>query len=72
MPYKARTRNQIELHRLLKAYGLNATTLSKVIGCTYPTAKKKLEDPGLLTVNELMMISSKGHIAIDLVRGAIG
>ena len=72
MPYKKETRNQIELHRLLKAYDLNATKLSRILDCSFPTAKKKLDDPGKLTVDELMLISSKGHIAIDLIRGAIG
>ena len=72
MPYKKVRQNQIELHRLLKAYELNATILSRILNCSFPTAKKKLDDPGKLTVDELMLISSKGHIAIDLIRGAIG
>lgn len=71
MPYKKRERNQIELYRLLMAYGLNATALSRILGCTFPTAKKKLENPGLLTVNELMLIHSKGHIDMETLRGAI-
>lgn len=72
MPYKKTKQNQIELQRLLKAYGMNATELSKLLKCSFPTAKKKLDNPGKLTVDELMEISSKGHVAIDLIRGAIG
>ena len=72
MPYKKSKQNQIDLYRLLKAYEIDATKLSKMLGCSFPTAKKKLDDPGKLTVDELMVISSKGHVAIDLIRGAIG
>lgn len=72
MPYKKTKQNQIELHRLLKAYELNATALARILNCSFPTAKKKLDNPGKLTVDELMVVSSKGHISIDLIRGAIG
>ena len=72
MPYTKRKGNQIELQRLLKAYGMNATALSRLLKCSFPTAKKKLDKPGKLTVDELMEISTKGHVAIDLIRGAIG
>lgn len=71
MPYKKIKQNQIELHRLLKAYELNATALARILNCSFPTAKKKLDDPGKLTVDELMVISTKGHVAIDLIREAI-
>lgn len=72
MPYKKAKQNQIDLYRLLKAYEIDATRLSKMLGCSFPTAKKKLDDPGKLTVDELMVISTKGHVAIERIREAIG
>ena len=72
MPYKKTKQHQTDLYRLLKAYEIDATRLSKILGCSFPTAKKKLDNPGKLTVDELMEISTKGHVAIDLIRGAIG
>lgn len=64
MPYKKRTPEQFkEFIRLLKGYDLNATKLSKVLGCTYPTAKAKLDDPLRFTFKDVVAIHRKGHIS---------
>lgn len=57
--------------RLLKGYGLSSGKLATVLGCSAPTALKKLKQPETLTLADLALINSRGHIPIDEIRDAI-
>lgn len=71
MPYKKTQKEFIEFVRLLKSHDLNATKLAKVLGCTYPTAKAKLDDPTRFTFKDVLAIQNKGHIHKEEILGAI-
>lgn len=71
MPYKKRTSEFEEFIRLLKGYDLNATKLAKVLGCTYPTAKAKLDDPLRFTFKDVLAIHRKGHISKEELKETI-
>ena len=40
------------LVRVIKGYGYNSVSLAKVLGCSQPTAMKKLQTPSLFTLGE--------------------
>lgn len=72
MPYIKRTEPPfVKIRRLLLGYELDAVALSKVLGCSYNTARARLDNPSTLTVGELDTISAKGHVPIDEIRAAI-
>ena len=71
MPHKKRKIQFEEFVRVLKGHDLNATKLAKVLGCTYPTAKAKLDNPLKLTLGDLLAIHYKGHISSEEIIGAI-
>lgn len=71
MPYIKKNEPFAKMNRLLLGYGLNSVSLSKVIGSSPPTAKKKIDRPELLTLGELDAIHRKAHIPIDEIREAI-
>lgn len=56
---------------LLRYYHISGTELADILGCCPATARKKLKTPEDLTVREIRMISKKGRIPIDELRGAI-
>lgn len=61
----------VKIRRLLLGYELDAVALSKILGCSYNTAKSRLDNPATLTVGELETVSAKGHVPIDEIRAAI-
>lgn len=64
MPYKGRETKQFgEFVMLLKGHDLNATRLAKLLGCSYPTAKAKLDDPLRFTFKDVLAVHRKGHIS---------
>ena len=72
MPYiKAREIPYVRVKRLLLGYGLDATSLAGVLGCSYNTAASRLRNPQSLTLHELGVISRNGHIPIEELREAI-
>ena len=71
MPYKARKIQFEEFVMLLKGHDLNATKLAKVLGCTYPTAKAKLDNPEKFTFGDVIKIQRKGHIGKEELKGAL-
>lgn len=71
MKMKKRTDEFIEFTRLLKGYGYNSVSLAADLGCSPPTAKKKLDEPRLFTLADISRINLKGHIPIDEIREAI-
>ena len=52
------------VRRLLLGYELTATKLAIVLKCSQPTARQRLNDPGLLRLTELRKLHRLGHIPI--------
>ena len=60
------------MRRLLNAYELNnGSQLAPVIGCSRATAYKRINDPSELTLGELRLLVTRGHIPIEEVRAAV-
>ena len=57
--------------RLMKGYGLTGRKVAEIIGCAGATGVKKLEDPELFTLGDLMRINKAAHIPADEIREAI-
>lgn len=53
---------------LLRAYEVTPVRMAKYIGRTYPTAKKKIDNPAHITTGEWMKISRQAHIPIEEIR----
>lgn len=60
-----------KLGRLLRGYGLNSPQLAEALGVAKQTALTRLKYPGLLTLEELAMISEKAHIPMQEIRDSI-
>lgn len=60
-----------KLRRVLVGYGITAAVLADLLGCSRPTALKRINDTKLLTVGDLWVISRRAHIPIDELREAI-
>lgn len=72
MPYiKPMARPFNEMHKLLKAYGLTSAKFAVILGCSLPTAKKKLDNPEKLTLEDLDKINRFGHVPIEELREAV-
>ena len=64
--------NTDPLRRILNTYELNnGVRLSSILHCSPSTALRRIETPEDLTVRELRIIASHGHIPIDEIRGAL-
>lgn len=59
------------LVRVIKGYGYNSVSLAKVLGCSQPTAMKKLQSPSLFTLGELYALSTDGAIPLNQIKAAI-
>lgn len=57
--------------RLLKGYDMNGATLGKVLGCSPPTARAKINNPERLTLGDLDKLRRVGHIPLEEIREAI-
>ena len=62
MPYKKPDKPFLGMYRLLKGYDLDAPALAKVLGCSVPTARAKLDDPQRINLGDLAKIHRYGHI----------
>lgn len=72
MPYiKQRNVPYAKVRRLLLGYGLDATALSAVLGCSYNTAAARLKNPQELTLQEIGAINRRGHVPMEELREAI-
>lgn len=57
--------------RLLKGYDMNGVTLGKVLGCSAPTARGKIENPERLTLGDLDKLRRVGHIPLEEIKEAL-
>ena len=71
MPYIRRDREHEKSKRLLKGYEITAKKMASILVCSEPTARKKLNNPGLLSGDDWLKIVRRGHIPIDEVRTVI-
>lgn len=71
MVYTKHTTAHEKSRRLLKGYDLNAPKLAVILGCSEPTARKKINDPGLLNGNEWLRINRVGKIPIEEIKEVI-
>ena len=70
MPYIKTKEDPI--NPMLRAANINTgVQLAKVLGCTRPTAMRKIRDPGRLTVEDLRKINRTGHVPIEDIRAAL-
>ncbi len=71
MPYKKDTTHP--LTKLMYKYGYTSgNKLKTVLHCSTPTAVTRLQNPDTLTVAELTLLNTDGHIPIKEIRAAIG
>jgi len=61
----------VRLYSLLTGRNVTAARLSKVLNVCDNTARRKLKDPGLLTVDDLKRISKSFVIPYDEIREVI-
>ena len=72
MPYLKPAKKPYEkMTRLLKGYGLNGENLAPMILCSAPTARKRIENPELFTLQDIANINRRGHIPLEEIREAI-
>lgn len=57
--------------RLLKGYNMNGVTLGKVLGCSAPTARGKIDNPERLTLGDLDKLRRVGHIPLEEIKEAL-
>lgn len=57
--------------RLLKGYDMNGVTLGRVLGCSAPTARGKIDNPERLTLGDLDKLRRVGHIPWDEIKEAL-
>lgn len=69
LPYIRKT--TLPLKMLLRSYGITGRKLSEILGCSPSTGAARMADVNTLTVEELHIISAKGHIPINEIRDAI-
>lgn len=71
MPWLKQPKPLGTLKRVLTGYEVTPTALADAAGLSYPTAKRRLDDPRLLTLGDLLKISQHFHIPIEELREAI-
>lgn len=68
MPYIPKRNKYDKSRKLLLAYEISPTRLREILGCSQPTARKKLNNIGELTTEDWQLISKRGHVPIDEIR----
>ena len=72
MPYiKKKEPPFAKMGRLITGYGLNAPRLAELLDVSRQTAKRRLENPETLTLQDLDRINRLGHVPIEEIRDAI-
>lgn len=71
MPYVPKVEKHEKSKRLLLGYEVTAAKLAKYLGCSEPTARSRIRNPGTLTANEWLIISKRAHIPVEEIRSVI-
>lgn len=62
MPYTRRTQPFEKTARLLRGYCGNGAALGRTLGYSEPTGRKKLSDPGEMTLRDVQHACQRLHI----------
>lgn len=60
----------IKVGRLIRGYA-TPPKVAEMLGCSTPTARKKMNEPELFTLGELNMICRRAHIPVEDMRQAV-
>lgn len=60
-----------KLQALLKSHGLNGNKIAPKLGCSHVTAKKKMDNPELLTLKDLDSLNRCFGVPWDDIREAL-
>ncbi len=71
MAQPAHGRLRVLLQGTVMATGRSTEDVARIWGCSQPTAIKRLHNPGCITVDQLLQISSGLGIPLDEIRQAI-
>ena len=72
MPYiKPKAEPWAKMTRLIRGYGITTTALANILNVSQPTASRRINNPGTLTLEELYAINTKGHIPLEEIKEAI-
>ncbi|MGI6042135.1 MAG: hypothetical protein ACOYBH_07945 [Candidatus Alectryocaccobium sp.] len=72
MPYIKQPKRPFgKMRELIMAKEFRSPRLAAVLCCSQPTAKKKMDNPELLTLGDLDKLNRFGHIPIEEIREAI-
>jgi len=70
MPYIPKPRDP--MLKVIGSYGLERSRVfGAIIGKSPNMALRRLKDPEQLTLGELRLLASKGHVPIDEIRSAV-
>lgn len=70
MPYIKKKTEFEKVSRLIRGYA-TAPKVAEMIGCSAPTARKKLNNPQEFTLGEIRTICLRAHIPVEDMRGAM-
>ena len=70
MPYIKKKTEFEKVSRLIRGYA-TAPKVAEMIGCSAPTARKKMNDPQKFTLEELRKICLRAHIPVEDMREAL-
>ena len=61
------------IHGVLATYGSSGETerVARILNCSAPTARKRLQDPGSMAITELLRLTRGLGIPLEEVRQAI-
>lgn len=60
-----------EMKKILKGHGITGSDLARMLGCSHPTAKDKLEHTEKLTLLDLSNIAKCGIISLTELREGV-
>lgn len=62
----------VAMTRLLRGYEMNGPKLGAVLHCAEATARKKITNPGCLTLEDIYLINTRAEIPMEELRAAMG
>lgn len=70
MPYIKKKTEFDKVTKLIRGYA-TPPKIAEMIGCSAPTARKKLNNPQEFTLGEIRTICLRAHIPVEDMRGAM-